>query len=117
MQNNKVPQTFLLPPSPPPPTFRPQKISGPPLFAMKIMGQPKRKACKLNFYWKICSNLFHGPLPRVKNFKTLTFYIRFPSRSVCEWSCRNSLPYANIPDYDAGSGLRSQQFATHSNTP
>ena len=31
-----------------PPPFRPQKNQGP-LFAMKIMGQPHRKACKLNF--------------------------------------------------------------------
>ena len=36
-----------------------KKIQGP-LFAMKIMGQPHRKACKLNFYWKIC-NFFQGP--------------------------------------------------------
>ena len=32
-----------------------------PLSAMKITGQPQRKACKLNFYWKICGNFFSGP--------------------------------------------------------
>ena len=29
-----------------------------PFFAMKIMDQPHREACKLNFYWKICGNFF-----------------------------------------------------------
>ena len=42
--------------------FQPPQTSknfhSPPLFAMKIMGQPHRKACKLNFYWKICGNFF-----------------------------------------------------------
>ena len=31
------------------PPFRPQKNVRAPLFAMKITGQPHRKACKLNF--------------------------------------------------------------------
>ena len=43
-----------------PPSDR-KNISGPPLFAMKITGQPHRKACKLIFYWKICGNFFQGP--------------------------------------------------------
>ena len=29
---------------------------------LKIMSQPHRKACKLNFYWKICGHFFKAPL-------------------------------------------------------
>ena len=43
-----------------PPSDGKKKIQAP-LFAMKIMGQPHRKACKLNFQWKICGNFFQGP--------------------------------------------------------
>ena len=50
------------------PLFRPQKIQGP-LFAMKIMGQPHRKACKLYFHCKIFVIFFQGPLTRLKNLK------------------------------------------------
>ena len=46
------------------PHFRPQKNSEPP-FVMKITCQPHRKACKLNFHWKICHNFF----TRIENFK------------------------------------------------
>ena len=48
--------------------FRPQKISGP-FFAMKIMGQPHKKACKLNFNWDFFSRL----LTRSTNFKAPLF--------------------------------------------
>ena len=44
-----------------PPPFRPQTISGPTFFAMKITGQPHRKAGKLNFYKKIWGNFFSRP--------------------------------------------------------
>ena len=30
------------------------------LFAMEIIGQSHRKACKLNFHWKICGKFFQG---------------------------------------------------------
>ena len=46
---------------PPPPPSDLKKFQGP-LFAMKITGQLHRKACKLNFYWKICAIFFQGPL-------------------------------------------------------
>ena len=46
--------------APPPPPSDHKKIQDP-LFTMKITGQPHRKACKLNFYWKICGNFFSGP--------------------------------------------------------
>ena len=63
-------------------------ISGPPLFAMKITGQPHKKACKLNFYWKICGNFFQGPpLTRVKNFKG-PFLHQAPLTSISEWSLK-----------------------------
>ena len=29
---------------------------------MNIMGQPHRKACKLNFHWKICGDFVKAPL-------------------------------------------------------
>ena len=47
MQKNFIVKNFRAPP------FTPQKISAPPgpLCAMKITGEPHRKACKLNFYW------------------------------------------------------------------
>ena len=51
------------------PSDRKKKFRAP-LFAMKITGQPHRKACKLSFQWKICGNFFSGsPLTRVKHFK------------------------------------------------
>ena len=43
-----------------PPLQIAKKFQGP-LFAMNITGQPHWKACKLNFYWKICGNFFQGP--------------------------------------------------------
>ena len=49
------------------PPFGPQEISGPPFY------QPHRKACKFNFYWKICGNFFKASLTRVKNFKGTLF--------------------------------------------
>ena len=54
-----------------------KNFSPSPPFAMKIMGQPHRKACKLNFHWKICG-IFSRPPPltRVTNFKGLPFWIR-----------------------------------------
>ena len=48
-------------------SFRPQKIQGP-LFAVKIMSQPHGKACKCNFYWKICGNFFQVPPYKVQKF-------------------------------------------------
>ena len=50
---------------------------------MKITGQPHRKACKLNFYWKICGGLFSSPLQGSKMLRA-PFCIRPPS--VCERS-------------------------------
>ena len=44
-----------------PPASDLKKFQGP-LFAMKIIVQPHRKACKLNFHWKISSNFFQCPL-------------------------------------------------------
>ena len=53
-----------------PPPLQTVKKFRPPLFAMKITGQPHRKACKLNFYWKICGIFFRpSPLTKVKDFK------------------------------------------------
>ena len=52
----------------PPPLQTSKKFRVPPLFAMKITGQPHRKACKLNFYWLIFfkpplqGQKFKGPL-------------------------------------------------------
>ena len=62
--------------------FRPQKISGTPLFAMKITGQPRRKAYKLNFYWKICANFFQGPHYKSQKFSGPPFCIRPHSQQV-----------------------------------
>ena len=39
-----------------------KKFQPHPFFAMKLMGQLHRKACKLNFYWKICANFLGTPL-------------------------------------------------------
>ena len=65
-----------------------KKIQGP-LFTMKIMGQPHRKSCKLNFYWKICGNFFQGPpLQGSKSLRAPLFASGFPLTSVCEWSLR-----------------------------
>ena len=55
------------------------------LFAMKITGQPQRKACNLNFRWKICSFFSRPPLTRVNNFRGPLF-ASGPLTSVCEWS-------------------------------
>ena len=63
------------------PPFRPQKISGPPLFAMKMMGQPHRKACKLYFNLDICI-LFSRPPYKVM----APLFASDPLTSVCEWS-------------------------------
>ena len=62
--------------------FIPQKISGPP-FALKITGQPHRKACKLNFYWIF----FKGPLTRVKKFEGPLFASGPPNK--CLWTVPN----------------------------
>ena len=43
------------------PTFRPQKFQPPPLFAMKIMGQPHRKECKLLFTGKFVAIFLRPP--------------------------------------------------------
>ena len=55
----------------------------PPLFAMKITGQPHRKACNLNFYWKLC-DFFQGPLHGSKILRA-PFLHQGPLTSVCEW--------------------------------
>ena len=44
-----------------PPPFRPQKNFRGPFLPWKLQVIPHRKACKLNFYWKICGNFFKGP--------------------------------------------------------
>ena len=63
--------------------FRPKKIQcPPPLFAMKIMGQPHRKACQLNFHWKICGNYLRPPLQGSNILRALPFCIRPPERSL-----------------------------------
>ena len=63
-----------------------KKFQGPP-FATK-MGQPHRKACKLNFYWKICGNFFKPPpLQMSKNLRAPLF-ASGPLTSVCELSLR-----------------------------
>ena len=49
-----------------------------PLFAMKITGQPHRKACKLNFYWKICGNFFQGPPYKGQKFQGPPFLHQAP---------------------------------------
>ena len=59
------------------------KFFMPLLFALEIMGQPHRKACKLHFYWKICGILFQGPLTRVKKLKPPLFASGVLT-SVCE---------------------------------
>ena len=43
------------------PTFRPQKISWFPHFCLENYVSTHRKACKLNFYWKICGIFCQGP--------------------------------------------------------
>ena len=48
------------------------------LFAMKSMGQSHRKAYKLNFYWKICSNFFRVPLQGSKILRTPFFTPAIP---------------------------------------
>ena len=59
-----------------------KKIRGP-LFAMKIMSQLHRKACKLNFHWKICIFFSRTPLARVKHFKGPLFISGPPNK--CLW--------------------------------
>ena len=72
-----------------PQPFRQQKKTknqGPPPFFMKITGQRRRKAYKLNFKWKICGNFFQAPsLTRVKILKGPLF-ASGPLTSVCEQS-------------------------------
>ena len=69
------------------PPFRPQKISAPPPFAMKITGQPQ--ACKLYFYWKICDNFFKPPpLTKFKYFKDPLVAAGSPNK--CESSLRTA---------------------------
>ena len=60
-------QKFLPPPLQTSKNFRAS------LFAMKITGQPCRKACKLNFHWKICGNFFKAPLIRFKTLRAPLF--------------------------------------------
>ena len=46
-----------------------KKLQFPPsLFAMKVTGQSHRKACKLNFYWKIFGDFFQGPSYKSQEF-------------------------------------------------
>ena len=61
----------------------------PPFFAMKITGQPHRKTCKLNFYWKIC-NFFQGPLTTIRNFKGPPFCISPPLQVLVNGPLTNS---------------------------
>ena len=58
----------------------------PPLFDMKIMGQPHRKSYKLNFPGKFVVIFFKATLKRVKTFKDPPFCIRNPATSACERS-------------------------------
>ena len=67
-----------------PPPLRAPKIQPPPL-AMKSMDQPHRKACKLNFYCKICGKFFKAPLARAKTFKG-PLLASDALKSVCERS-------------------------------
>ena len=67
------------------PPLRPLKISGP-LFAMKVMGQPHKKVCKLNFHWKICGNFFQAPSLQSSNLLRSPFASALPPPRVCEWS-------------------------------
>ena len=52
---------------------------------MKITGQPHRKACKLNFYWKICSNFIQGPSFKGQKFEGPPF-ASGPPNNCCERS-------------------------------
>ena len=56
-----------------------------PLFAMKITGQPHRKACNSIFNGKSVIIFFRGPLTRVKILRA-PFLHQAPLTSVCEWS-------------------------------
>ena len=56
-----------------------------PLFAMKIMGQPRGKSGKLNFHWKICGNFSKAPLQGSKILRA-PFLHQAPLTSVCEQS-------------------------------
>ena len=55
-------------------------------FAMKITGQPHRKACKLNFYSKICGIFFQGPTLQRSTTLRAPFLHQTPLSSVCELS-------------------------------
>ena len=67
-----------------------KKISSP-LFGIKITGQSHRKACKLNYYWKICGNFIQGPLRSFKNVLRAPFLHQAPlQKSVCERSLRQT---------------------------
>ena len=67
--------------------FRPQQISSL-LFALKIMGQPHKTACMLNFHLKICNDFFFKafPLTRAKILRD-PFYISPPDK--CLWTVPN----------------------------
>ena len=65
--------------------FRPRKISGPP-FAMKIIGQPHRKACKLSFHWKIVGIFFSRAPLQGSNILTCPLIASDHLTSVCERS-------------------------------
>ena len=61
------------------PPFRPKKnFRPPPFFAMKITGQPHRKACKLNFQWKNCGNFFQAPPYKGQKFSGPPFLHQSP---------------------------------------
>ena len=55
---------------------------------MKIMGQPHRKTCKLNFQWKICGNFFQGPPLQGSKILRAPFCISPTLTSVCEQSLK-----------------------------
>ena len=71
------------------PPFQTSKKFRAPLFAMKITGQPHRKACKLNFPWKICGNFFQAPPLQGSKFEGPPFFNQAPLTSVCERSLSN----------------------------
>ena len=66
------------------PPLRPHKISGLTLYAMKIMGQPHRKARKLNFHQKIDGHFFQGPLLQGSKNLRAPVFASGPLTSVCE---------------------------------
>ena len=63
-----------------------------PHFAMKITGQPHRKACKLNFYLKICGNFLSRPLLQGSKILRPPFLHQAPQQvCVCVCVCVRSL--------------------------